>query len=870
MGALCTNSKQKKNKTKSYEAEINDNNCLENINKKKTFNESVNNYFNTGAIKESNNKLQKFRLKNYKFYFETLENNDFFIISNFECLKYSSTIEKFYKKWEEILQLTREQRKFSYRNLNQNHNFMLINNYDKRNSKFQHLNNNNNKHCSDQQNVLNNINQNNLCQNKNSNCCNNKNKNLKNNLNINNIEESNNFNINNVTYNNTSLFPKCSQMKNLINETSHIFHSNLFKKFQTAFSFNKYRFIKYLSKGPPNNIRWTVWISLAFCQSDNDFLTEDKYLELIKKIDTNFETFEEEQIKKDLNRSNENQNFFTNEKNKDALYNILKALAIDDPELGYCQGMNILAANFLMISDGNEFESFNLLRFLFKHLELREFFLNGFPKLIMYIFILKEFIKDNLPKLFMKISDLEIPEETWIFKWLQTLYNLTLPISISIRVIDCVLCFGLEFLLNYSLAFIKYFEKKLLICDDINDFLKTFKVEEIINPNILCMNLQYTDTNINIEGINKITNKEKINIQNEKYNNYEINTNYNRKYSYNNEQILQNNNKDLNLKKTISKENNFINDIYEGKLSSPNKKVKNIDLEKDKNLNNQESYLNLTDHQIKYLQYNKLNTTNINKNKVENLTSNDKKEKELNFNSNNSFIIKQEDQKSQLNAITNNNSTIKFMINTKDDLLWFREKLITNAKKIDLKEAIKKMIETYTKENMEIKNKFQDNDSSTGDGINEDKSILYENNNYNQSKFQENPQNKILEKNPFEICFKNAENENFENQKSNIDFKIKESKSLKKSHRDSKNEHIINEVILEEKDDENNDYYNIRTSNNLEFKKDNLEKYQINTKVSAFSNKSKFCDDCYFNEITDKYKKLENSSIKIFYFNSTI
>ena len=70
--------------------------------------------------------------------------------------------------------------------------------------------------------------------------------------------------------------------------------SNLIQKFQIAFLFNKYRYIKYLSKGPPNNIRWTIWVSLALCQSGHDFISEEKYSELINKNCRNFEnTFHE-------------------------------------------------------------------------------------------------------------------------------------------------------------------------------------------------------------------------------------------------------------------------------------------------------------------------------------------------------------------------------------------------------------------------------------------------------------------------------------------------------------------------------------------------------------------------------------------------
>jgi hypothetical protein len=551
---------------------------------------------NKNYIQKNKSNLKLKNLDKFIFFSKIDLEEEYFIVSNFENLKCYSLIKKFYSKWEEILLFTRHQKKFSYRNLNKNPDFSIL-------PKEKNINNTN---------------------------FNNKNE-LK-------RGESNENNINNLNNNETDKsksIGRGSMISNFIGENEEI--SDLVEKFQISFSFNKYRYIKYLSKGPPNNLRWIIWISLALCQSENDFISKDEYSILTNKTDLNFIRYEEEQIKKDLNRSNPYSSYLKKQKNLDSLYNILKALAIEDPELGYCQGMNILAANFLLISDGNEYEAFNLLRFLFKHLELREFFLNGFPKLIMYIFILNEFIKDNMPKLFAKIIELDIPEETWIFKWLQTLYNLTLPLSITIRLLDCIICFGLEFLLNFSLAFIKFFEKKLLECEDINDFLNIFNIYDLINPDIL------------------LPNENKNNI------NYYDNNNY---------------------------------------KDSPTINLNNIN---PNNLNEKDAFI----------KSNKLN------NKNENV------EKNTYFNNKNVNIFLEKEKEKDLNKSNSNflNNKI-YLINKKEELIDFREKLIKNAKKIDLKDSIRNIIENYNKENLDIQNKFKENESSTGDGLHEEKDLI--------------------------------------------------------------------------------------------------------------------------------------------------
>ena len=285
MGVKCT----KTNIKKSQISVDNDINKLSN---------SI--YKNTNHIT-----LNKSYLENFEFYKKTLFLNDYFITTNFENIKSFEAIKikKFYEKWEQILKFTRLQKKFSYKNLNQNPNFIISTN------------------------------------------------------------EKKEFNCDNSEF-----FGRGSQIVNYVNKDKE--YSTLIERFQISFCFNKYRYIKYLTKGPPNNLRWIIWLSSALCRSGQDFYSQEQYDELINKKDQNFQLNEENQIKKDLTRSNSNTNYFKQEVSLTSLYNILKAIAIDDPELGYCQGMNILAANFLLISDGNELETFNMLRFLFKHLEL--------------------------------------------------------------------------------------------------------------------------------------------------------------------------------------------------------------------------------------------------------------------------------------------------------------------------------------------------------------------------------------------------------------------------------------------------------------------------------------------------------------------
>ena len=252
------------------------------------------------------------------------------------------------------------------------------------------------------------------------------------------------------------------------------FNENLVILFLQYIKQDKLSFINLLSNCPPNEFRWLTWLSICIHHYEFKFISEEEYHKL---VDLPIEREVEIQIKKDLCRSAPNVLFFQKEENRRILFNILKAVAVEDSELSYCQGMNILTAHLVLVSDGNEVETFNIIRYIFSiycNIKLREFYLNGFPRLNMYIFLLKEILREKLPLIYDKILDLNVPDELWLFKWLQSLFAIVLPFCVVIRLWDCIFAFGIEFILNYSIIYICYNKEKILLSKDIGDFLDSF------------------------------------------------------------------------------------------------------------------------------------------------------------------------------------------------------------------------------------------------------------------------------------------------------------------------------------------------------------------------------------------------------------
>ena len=77
---------------------------------------------------------------------------------------------------------------------------------------------------------------------------------------------------------------------------------------------------------------------------------------------------------------------------KNSLSRILKAYAALDTDLGYCQGLNLITANLLIVCNYNERDVFYILISILSstfgnNFSIRGFFTDEFPLLKFYVFL---------------------------------------------------------------------------------------------------------------------------------------------------------------------------------------------------------------------------------------------------------------------------------------------------------------------------------------------------------------------------------------------------------------------------------------------------------------------------------------------------
>ena len=265
---------------------------------------------------------------------------------------------------------------------------------------------------------------------------------------------------------------------------------------QNFYTKNNDKFLERVTKGPPECFRLTSWIILNKIPLSRSEKVYNYYLE--KELNSETKSY----IIKDIQRS------FHDKEDTDKLtpkeiflYNVLKAFSNLDTELGYCQGMNIIASFLLNASDFNESETFYLLISMFSstfiernikknfNLSIRGMFNDGFPLLLFMNYIFDIEFSKMLPELKKKFDNLCIPYDVWIGKWFQTLFTIVLPYKWCKRLFDCIFVYGIFFQVQFGLAFISLLEKILLKFDDetkILDYFKNFRTNILQNEkNIL-------------------------------------------------------------------------------------------------------------------------------------------------------------------------------------------------------------------------------------------------------------------------------------------------------------------------------------------------------------------------------------------------
>ncbi|PIK36971.1 putative TBC1 domain family member 2B [Apostichopus japonicus] len=155
------------------------------------------------------------------------------------------------------------------------------------------------------------------------------------------------------------------------------------------------------------------------------------------------------------------------------LRNVLLAYSVHNPVIGYCQGLNRLAAIALLYLE--EEDVFWCLVCIIEHIMPMDYYSKTLVGSQTDQKVLKDLLADKLPRLNAHLDLHNIDLSLVTFNWFITIFCDNIPAEMMLRIWDTFLFEGDKVMFRYALAFFKVAEEKLLAQKDYLSIFSTLR-----------------------------------------------------------------------------------------------------------------------------------------------------------------------------------------------------------------------------------------------------------------------------------------------------------------------------------------------------------------------------------------------------------
>ncbi|KAF8340494.1 rab-GTPase-TBC domain-containing protein [Cantharellus anzutake] len=149
------------------------------------------------------------------------------------------------------------------------------------------------------------------------------------------------------------------------------------------------------------------------------------------------------------------------------LRRVLQAYSWRNPDVGYCQGMNLIASTLLLVHADEEL-AFWVLAAIIEKLLPQDFFGQSLLVSRACPLVLLDYVQELQPKLYTHLQQLGVDLGAICFSWFLSLFTDCLPVETLFRVWDVFFVEGMDVLFRVAIAIIRINETQLLACDSIS------------------------------------------------------------------------------------------------------------------------------------------------------------------------------------------------------------------------------------------------------------------------------------------------------------------------------------------------------------------------------------------------------------------
>ncbi|TPX48227.1 hypothetical protein SeMB42_g03081 [Synchytrium endobioticum] len=229
-------------------------------------------------------------------------------------------------------------------------------------------------------------------------------------------------------------------------------------------------FIKLVRIGLPNVLRGEIWE--VCCGAIYKRFINEGYYDELHVTHAGQVSLSTEEIEKDLNRSLPEYRGYQSEEGIHSLRRVLYAYSYHDPELGYCQAMNIVASVLLIYL--TEEQAFWILSVLCERL-LPGYYSVNMVGAVVDNQVFETMVSKYMPILSDRFKKHDIQLSAASLPWFLSLYINSLPLPFALRVLDCFFLEGPKVLFQVGLAILKINGDTIMKVRDDGELMSTLK-----------------------------------------------------------------------------------------------------------------------------------------------------------------------------------------------------------------------------------------------------------------------------------------------------------------------------------------------------------------------------------------------------------
>ncbi|GAA95389.1 uncharacterized protein L969DRAFT_44592 [Mixia osmundae IAM 14324] len=229
-------------------------------------------------------------------------------------------------------------------------------------------------------------------------------------------------------------------------------------------------FARLIQVGLPNRLRGEIWEITS--GSGLLRMSHQGEYERILVDHAGQTSMSTDEIEKDLYRSLPEYPAYQTEEGIAALRRVLSAYSWKNPDLGYCQAMNIIVASFLIYL--SEEQCFWLLNVLCDQL-VPGYYSPSMVGTLLDQKVFETLVQKTLPIIHDHFREADVQLQVVSLPWFLSLFISSMPMVFAFRVVDCFFLMGPKVLFQISLAILKINGEELLQVTDDGMFINCIK-----------------------------------------------------------------------------------------------------------------------------------------------------------------------------------------------------------------------------------------------------------------------------------------------------------------------------------------------------------------------------------------------------------